>query len=223
MTNFARPRLPDIHAILRKHCALIVHFSGTPKGGGSNFELAFPDDLRKVISGQSQSGLSCSVVLPNDEFSDLERANATGCIGLVLGLTSEQSLIDAHPYDCGTFMKNGSRQVPNARDMTAENIEDTVTSRKGDSYNEWVIANYSVIGIFAVAPFRFSADVPIDFPDDMPDYLRSSPIAAGFKFSSPKDLAKEFPSLPIYSFVGGVLVERVQCSWNTIPHSQLYA
>lgn len=223
MTNFVRPSLPDIHAILGGHCALIVHFSGTPKGGGSDFELAFPNDLAKVISGQSQSGLSCSVVMPNDEFADLEHANATGSIGLVLGLTSEQSLIDAHPCDCGTFMENGFRQVPNARDMTVENIEDTVTCRKGDSYNEWVIANYSVIGIFAAAPFRFSADVPIDFPDDMPDYLRSSPTTPGFKFSSPEELAKEFPCLPIFSFVGGVLVEYVQCSWNAIPHCQLYS
>ena len=61
---------------------------GTPKGEGSDFEDGFPHDLTKVIGGGGLSGLSTSVVMPGDEFADVSRTNATGCIGGILGLQS---------------------------------------------------------------------------------------------------------------------------------------
>ncbi len=222
MSSFIRPSLTDIHALLSGHCGLIVHFSGTPKGAGSDFDLLFPDDLRKVANGHSQSGLSCSIVKPTDEFAHLSYANATGCIGVVLGLQSEHSLVDAHPHDCGTFMVDGVRQTPSARDMTTHHIDATITCRASGNYNEWIIANYSVLGIFAAAPFRISANIPIDYPDDVPANLRTSVDAPGFKYLSLEEIAAEFPDQPIYSYVNGALVEWGQASWKSIPHSQLY-
>ena len=68
---FTRPNLAEIHTVLAKHNALIVHFSGTPKGAGSDFEQLFPSDLREVIEGNAQTGLCCSTVLPGDNFADL--------------------------------------------------------------------------------------------------------------------------------------------------------
>lgn len=222
MSNFIRPILPDIHAVLRKYEGLIVHFSGTPKGAGSNFDFLFPDDLKEVLSGQSQTGLSCSVVMPNDEFGDLACANATGCIGIVLRMRSEQSLLDAHPGDCGSFMKDGVRQTPKARDMSAADVEQTITDRANCTYNEWVVADYSVVGLFAAAPFRISANVPIHYPEEMPTWLRSETETLGFKHLAIEDLVTEFGPLPVYSFSGGQIVEWVSGNWCPIQHHQLY-
>jgi hypothetical protein len=222
MNRFARPSLPEIHSVLRKHDGLIVHFSGTPKGAGSDFEERFPDDLKKVIGGYGHSGLSTSVVMPKDEFRDCTRANATGCIGVVLGLTSPQSILDAHPHDCGSSMLDGARQTPNARDMTIDDIEATITSRANAEYNEWVVANYTVIGLFAAPPFRVSEYLPIDFPKDMPPYLIVKETSANFSYLSIEKIEATFPDMPIYSFVEGVLVQRDPSGWRPIAHSTLY-
>ena len=222
MSSFARPTVSDIYSILRRHCALIVHFSGTPKGAGSEFEFAFPDDLGELVYGHVRSGVSSSVVMPNDEFDDFKCANATGCIGAILGLQSEQSLVDAHPSDCGSFMTGGVRDVPNARDMTAQDIERTITDRRPDDYNEWVIANFSVLGLFAAAPYRYSANVPIIYPDDVPEHLRTISHGPGFQCSSPEALANRFPGQPIYSFVNGSLVKHAGGSWIRVQHNEIY-
>jgi hypothetical protein len=90
-SSMAKFSLNDVNQLLRDHHALIVHFSGTPKGSGSNFEHFFPDDLKSVIRGEAQSGVCCSTVTPFDNF-DLENANATGCVGVVLAPLSAASI-----------------------------------------------------------------------------------------------------------------------------------
>lgn len=222
MTRLVRPNLTEITTILRKHVGLIVHFSGTPKGAGSDFQHRYPDDLHAVISGYGQSGLSCSVVMPTDEFEDLNSANATGCIGVILGLKSEQSIVDAHPNDCGSSMVNVVRETPHARDMSAADIDATVTGRSDSEYNEWVIAGYDVLGVLAVAPYRISADQPISFPADMPDYLRSNAMSPGFRYLSIDEIVQAFPDQPIFSFVAGGTVRLDSGNWTPVEHEELY-
>jgi hypothetical protein len=53
-----KPQVPEVHEFLRKYNALVVHFSGTPKGAGSNFEHRFPNDLLHVVGGNAQSGFN---------------------------------------------------------------------------------------------------------------------------------------------------------------------
>ena len=218
----ARPSLSDIHGVLAAYSAVIVHFSGTPKGAGSNFEYPFPSDLAEVIAGRSQTGLSCSTVMPGDEFSDLCSANATGCIGVVLGPRTPHSVLDAHPNDCGTYIEDGVRQVPHARDMTAPDLDATIADRANGSYNEWVIADYRVIGLFAAEPYRVSAAVAIQYPEDMPDYLRTDDIAPGFEYKSLNEIEKLLPGLPIYSFSLDGLVQRAGPDWVPAAHETLY-
>ncbi|MDP5280076.1 hypothetical protein Q9Q95_14185 [Sphingomonas sp. DG1-23] len=222
MLMVMRPSLSDIHGVLAAHSAVIVHFSGTPKGGGSTFEYPFPRDLEEVIAGRSLTGLSCSTVMPGDEFCDLNRANATGCIGVLLGLQTPQSVLDAHPHDCGTYMADGVRQVPHARDMTASDFDATITGRANGEYNEWVIANYQVIGLFVAEPYRVSIEVEIDYPEDMPDYLRGAGTAAGFDYKSLAEIATLFPNLPIYAFASGGVVEHIGSAWVPVTHKTLY-
>lgn len=101
-SSINRPELADVHQFLRKHNALIVHFSGAPKGGGIERNSMFPNDLEHVVEGRAMGGLSCSVVRPGDVFHGFER-NATGCIGVVLDLQSKDSLVAVDPHDCGSI------------------------------------------------------------------------------------------------------------------------
>ncbi|GAA0759949.1 hypothetical protein GCM10009076_11140 [Erythrobacter ramosus] len=119
-------------------------------------------------------------------------------------------------------MENGVRQTPKARDMSAADVELTITDRANCTYNEWVVADYSVIGLFAAAPFRISAKEPIQYPEDMSSWLRSDTDALGFKHLAIQDLLTEFHPLPIYSFRGGKLVGWVSGNWCPILHHQLY-
>jgi len=219
---FTRPHLAEIHNVLAKYNALIVHFSGTPKGAGSNFEHLFPLDLIEVIKGNAHTGLSCSTVLPGDNFANLDSANATGCIGVILGMKTNQSIRDAHYTDSGSGMENGIRIVPNARDMTVSEIENTISNRAPDEYNEWVIADYKVIGVFAAQPYYVWSILPITYPDDMPDYLRSPDPVSGIARISLEEIEAAFSELPIFTFSNGKLVVRKDLVWEPVEHSSLY-
>jgi hypothetical protein len=137
--SFNKPEIADVYSFLRRHNALIVHFSGTPKGAGSNFDYLYPADLQNVTALGGMGGLSCSAVRSGDEFADLDRANATGCVGVVLGLQSKASLVAADPNDCGSRVENGVRIVPMEKDLTISDLEETFTKRPSDGYNEWVM------------------------------------------------------------------------------------
>src|SRR5829696_1839766 len=184
----------QVEVFLSKHRALIVHFSGTPKGGGSDFEDLFPADLQKVVDGAAMGGLSCSAIRPSDEFADLENANATGCVGVVLGLQDSNSLVAVDPHDCGSMVQNGLRLVPDERDLDVADLERSFEERT--SYNEWVIRNYSVIGIFLAPPGRVSIMQVPEYPPDMPEEMKG-PVSS-FRCTSVEELRACFPDLPIY-------------------------
>jgi len=128
--QFRRPAADEVYAFLRERNALIVHFSGTPKGAGSNFDHLYPADLQSVIAGVAMGGLSCSVVCPGDEFEDLDSANATGCIGVVLGLRSGESLVAVDPHDCGSMVGDGNiREARPMPEITVATMERTLNER----------------------------------------------------------------------------------------------
>ena len=223
MQNYDRPTLQEINDLLRQHTALIVHFSGTPKGSGSEYDYHYPEDLKRVIAGFGQGGLSCSTVMPNDKFVDLNSkiANSTGCIGVILDLKSRQSLRAVHARDCGSYLQNDVRIVPNLCDLSITDVAKTIEERENDNYNEWVICDYAVIGIFAAYPFYISAlEVP-SFPSDMPEYLRPSAPQIGIAKTSPNAIAEEFSDLRVFSFIDGQLVCFEKGNWLPADHHEL--
>ena len=52
-------------------------------------------------------------------------------------------------------MENGVRKAPE-RNLTADDLEVSLTKRPSGGYNEWVIRDYIILGIFAAPPFRVS-------------------------------------------------------------------
>ncbi|QCI64584.1 hypothetical protein [Phreatobacter stygius] len=115
--SFLKPEVVEVHEFLRRHCALIVHFSGTP-GGADPDSPKFPDDLTTVIGGQAKDGVCCSVVKPGDTFDGFDR-HAFGTVGVILDLNAKESLATADPGDGGSFRHplTGIRQF-NERDLT---------------------------------------------------------------------------------------------------------
>lgn len=222
MTAYVRPTVEEIYALLCRHSALIVHFSGTPKGAGSTYEHLYPADLQEVIRGACQGGLSCSTVMPGDEFADLANANATGCVGVILGLNSGQSIIDAHSRDCGTMVEAGARVVPTTRDLSVNDLERTILERASGTYNEWVIGDYVALGIFAASPFYVWKETMPDEPPDLPDYLRAMSPVGDIGKTDVASIEAAFPGQPIFSFVERQLVLLGTCGCQSVEIHHLY-
>jgi len=216
LTDHARPTVDATYAMLRRRGALMVHFSGTPKGAGSTYTHLYPLDLQEVIRDGCHGGLSCSTVMPGDEFTDLKNANATGCVGVILGLKSGGSIKDVHRRDCGTRVENGVRVYPNARDLAIGDLEQTITGRSPCSYNEWVIGDYVVLGIFAAEPFYIWEEHMPEEPSDLPDYLRATSPVGQICKTDITSIEASFPALPIFSFVERQLVVRNAGRWKVV-------
>ena len=119
-TMSRKPTREEVREFLCQRNALLVHFSGAPKGAGLERGAAhlFPTDLRHVVDGHASGGLSCSVVQPGDVFQGIAR-NATGSIGLVLDLKSADSLLAVSADDCGSVGDSSGKRnrVPRARHL----------------------------------------------------------------------------------------------------------
>jgi len=209
MSGYQKPEICEVHKLLEKHDALIVHFSGTPKGAGSDFDYNFPGDLRKVAEGSAITGISCSVVTPRDQFACLEKANATGCIGVIVGLSAPDSLVAASPGDCGSYMVEGKRVVIE-QNLNLSGLNDTIINREADSYNEWVIRTPVVVGIFAAPPYRISVNSVPEYPEEMPDYLKDGNPTPNFEYLSEAEIFRAFPDQKIFFAIDGKLVERTE-------------
>src|SRR5262249_11671848 len=169
MQQLHKPDVTEVYEFLRSRNAFIVHFSGTPKGSGGG--KWFPNDLRHVIEGRAMGGLSSSLVRPGDNFRGFKR-NATGSIGVILGLQSKASLVAVDPSDCGSIEdEQGNRTVQNERDITMEDLARTLDARAVGDYNEWIIRNYDLLGIFAVPPSEVSVLKIPTYSEDVPEYL----------------------------------------------------
>lgn len=186
MNALLRPPLKDIYEFLDSQQALIVHFSGAPKGIGADRGRLFPEDLLAVLDGAGAEGLSCSAVRPGDIFSGLTR-NAIGCIGLILKPRSPQSLVGVGPSDLGSEEVDGVRRAP-SQHITVEVLRESFDSRK--NYNEWVVRDFDVAGLFAAQPFEVWR-----YNGTSPDGSKNS----GPSHSSLAELRARFPELPIFS------------------------
>ena len=181
----AKPPVAAIEAFLRSRDALIVHFSGCPGGVSNGVTHPYPHDLKHVIRGMAQGGLSCSLVTPTDRFDGGGERNAFGCVGVVVRLRTPQSLIAVSPYDAGSWVDaNGTRQYPEA-DITLADCEASLNERQ--SHNEWGVRNYDVVAILAAAPFEVWNHSP-------PGYVDRTDL---------RSVMETFPSLPVLTLSFG--------------------
>jgi len=179
-----KPAVAEVHAFLRRRNTLLIHFSGCPKGVSSGVSHDYPDDLRHVLAGHAQGGLSCSVVTPTDIFHGFGDRNAFGCIGLILDLNTPDSLMAVGPHDLGSWVENGVRRFP-PQAIAVADLEASLDQRV--SHNEWGVRDFTVRGVMAAAPFDVwtSKDPGFDYP------------------TNPAEVSAAFPGQPVYTIAGG--------------------
>lgn len=217
-----RPSVQEVHKVLADRSALIVHFSGAPKGAGKPRGLLYPDDLRWILQGQANGGVSCSTVIPTDSFDGKHR-NATGCIGVIVDLSTEKSLCHASDHDQGSLEDDdGQRKVGCLDEPTLESVKSSIDNRACDSYNEWMVADFRCLGIFCAEPYEISADQKISKPPGMPILVMPNESIIGIKNISPAAVATEFPCFDIYGFSNEHLCKWVNGKWSLCKHSDIY-
>lgn len=195
-----KPAIAEVHAVLAAHDALIVHFSGVPKGSGLERGHLYPDDLHHIIAGNAMGGLACSTLKLGDVFSGFQR-NATGCIGLVLDLTAPASLVAVSATNCGSIEgPNGIRIVQHERDISVADVEASIANRPLGHYNEWVVRDFKVVGVLAVSPFEISGRGGLAVPPDVPAHLVALENEIGPLNTSLDAVAATFSPLSLYIF-----------------------
>lgn len=208
----------DVHRLLRKYNACIVHFSGTPKGHGK--KIYYSDDLRNVLAGNASSGICCSVVIPGDAFDGAHR-NAFGCVGVLVDFNSEDSLMNACDGDCGSTISEDQRIVYKDRNVTFDlkYLEQTIVNRV--QYNSWVLRNFKIIGVFAASPYVIFEEQRIDFEEDMfgfeEDIVERGP--GTLDLSMIRDTSQ---GQRLLSFNGSDIVEVVSGEFHKTSHEAIY-
>lgn len=210
----AKPSLDEVRSFLSRFQALILHCSGQPKGIGPG-QFDFPNDLHHVLQGHAQGGISCSVVKPGDRFHG-EVRHTTGSVGLVIAPTDSKSILSVDPNDAGSEVHEGVRVVGHENDISVTDLEMTFTER-GNRYNEWVVRNFNVIGLFVAEPAQISKGVEMHMPIGAPTEI----IHQGVDISV-CEVANEFSGLPIYSVSETHILKWTAQGWRPVPHSDIY-
>jgi len=117
-------------------------------------------------------------------------------------------LVAADPHDCGSLEEEIEgklvRTVPvqKRKDLSLEDLEATLTQRT--SYNEWIVKDYTVLGIFAHPPC---------IADDVAGLPRRITL---------EELVQHFPGQPIFSFKDGSIYRLRPPPSAPIDPSEIY-
>lgn len=211
----AKPSTVDVHLFLLSHQALIVHCSGTPKGIGPGNQ-PYPHDLQHVWQGGAQGGISCSVIRPGDSFHYPVR-HSTGTVGLVVAPISSESIVAVSPNDAGSQVENGVRVVAREVDICVNDLEMSLSGRR-DRYNEWVVRNFKVVGLFTAMPATTWQSTPMQGHEGR----FTGTIDQEVGISTP-EIAADFDGLPIYTFSGNGVLRWMANGWHPVAHSEIYS
>jgi hypothetical protein len=221
--NYLRPPVADVYGMLRADNSLIVHFSGLARGAGNSLKRRYyPDDLQNVVRSGAMGGVSCSVIHPGDTIGTPGDNNATGCIGVVLGFNRPTSLLDAHAKDCGSSALPDGSRVPNPRPFCLADVEATLTGRQLHHYNEWVVGDYRVLGIFVAPPLAVQVVQPINAPTDVSAEMLGDVNPLGPRYETIPDVQRDFPKERIFAFKNSAIVEHAGGQWTIAPHETIY-
>lgn len=208
----SKPTNKEIYDFLNGESGLVVHFSGCPKGIGRENNL-YPDDLNKIINDHVHGGLSCSLIKPGDNFSaDRDTNEAIGAIGVIVGF-DEDGLVAVSPSDCGSYEGDDCVRHTDEKDITIADLKNSLTKRQ--NYNEWVIKQNKILGIFVFNINNIS--VIANNKIDGEEYLEIDYI----EFD---DVKKTFINIDIYTFLNGGIakLDRTSGQFNAINHQELY-
>lgn len=180
--------LRDIRKVLRTHGALVVHFSGTPRGvGGGQVRPDFPADLQQVALNARTWQVPCSTVSSGHARG---KGDLMGSVGLVLRCRRGASLLGVHHEDAGSWYDpvSGVRNLGACVAPTLVSCDYSITARSG--HNEWVLTGYEPVALLTDGEMEVW-DTPTNFQRQV----------------RPAELDAAFPGLPLLFFYGRQLME----------------
>lgn len=190
--------IADLRAALRAKPALIVHFSGVPKGIGHS--RRYPQDLELVLANPNEI-LCCSTIEPGD--LDRRPPGATGSVGVVLDPIDEASVVFVHYDDVGSPPSTDERRSTDRQTSVA----DCVRSFTRDGlfpYNEWLVGPYRVVGLFV------GSEAQVQMPDGL------------YRDVSPADVLNDLGPHRLFSCQDGQFVELDQGYWRPLVMTSIY-
>lgn len=137
--------ISDLRALLRERPALIVHFSGCPRGIGR--DINYPNDLLGVIAAPHE--IICCSTIESHDF-DVLPFGGSGFVGVVLDPLDEQSVVYVDHEDHGAPPSTPQRLAMDRPESLADCAR-TFTRDGATPHNEWLVGPSRVIGVF-VAP-----------------------------------------------------------------------
>jgi hypothetical protein len=194
---------------LRQRKAIIVHCSRTGKGDETPDSPLFPEDLKHAINACADGeNLCCSVIWP-------DHIETFGPVGIVLRPRCNRSVTAICFEDAGSYVDSTTGKREGFGDAISKtSVQATFTNATG--YNEWDVMGAETIGIF-VHPhgsWEIASKMKVS---EIPGYdpsLADGEIIGTREVTLP-EIIQAFPSLPIYSFANGDLVE-IKWSGNKI-------
>lgn len=207
----AKPDTKCIAGYLASECALLVHFSSSPKMTKRSPKAFYPADLRAVIDECVPQGeeLSVAAIIPSDKY-DLATRALPGCVGLILKLVGEESVGAINPVDGGTY-DEGNEKISHCRDWAKDDLIRSITAIEGRVYNEWLVSGFEVIGIFVSEP-AFVEDSSL-FYGSMEESQEPINIAT---------VQADFTGYSIYSFHNGGVARWEKGNWSPCSYDEIY-
>lgn len=191
--------LSDLHALLRARPALIVHFSGCPRGVGR--VINYPHDLAWALVSPTEI-LCCSTIEPRD--FDSFQPGASGFVGVVLDPVDERSIVYVDHEDHGAPATTADRLAMDRPESIAT-CERSFERDGATPYNEWLVGPFRVVGMF-VAP-----GAEIQEPDRT------------FSSKSPSDVLSDFGQHRMFSCHAGQFWELLaDQNWAPLDMASVY-
>jgi hypothetical protein len=127
--------------------------------------------------------------------------------------------LDARPYDFGSNICDGRRTVDRKTPVTLDELRASIKDRDATDYNEWVVADFKVIGLFAAQPFRIWAKIKL--APKCAEFLGTT-HHEDFTYTDAAQVEEMFAGFPVYGFESGRLAMRASGSWVETSHVSLY-
>ncbi|WP_433706498.1 hypothetical protein [Paraburkholderia sacchari] len=104
-------------------------------------------------------------------------------------------------------------------DIGIADLEHSLSAR-GDRYNEWVVRDFKVIGVFVAEPATTWQEVQMWMPPELGDI---PPQFVGQEVSIPlSQIAADFKGLPIYTFSEGGILQWSANGWSPVAYFNIY-
>ena len=188
-----------LHLTLRNKPALIVHFSGVPKGIGQT--VNYPNDLEFALANLTEI-LCCSTIEPGD-FHRCPNG-ASGSVGVVIGPVTAGGVIFVHNDDVGSPPSTAERRKWD-RPTSVSDCTRSFNRNGTFPYNEWLIGPYRVIGLF-VAP-----DAQVQLQN------------GNYRNKSPADVRADLGQHRVFSSDGKIFTElQPSQQWQPLDMSTIY-